>query len=63
MARIIGPINRDVAKAIAEPDVRERFASFECEAWPLLPAQTAAAMAADARRCADTIKRLKLQLG
>jgi tripartite-type tricarboxylate transporter receptor subunit TctC len=62
MARIIGAINRDVAKAIAEPGVRERFATFGYEAWPLLPAQTAAAMETDVRRYADTIKRLNLQL-
>jgi tripartite-type tricarboxylate transporter receptor subunit TctC len=59
---IVDQINRDVAKAIAEPDVRERFAGFGYEAWPLSPAQTSAAMEADVHRYADTIKRLNLQL-
>jgi tripartite-type tricarboxylate transporter receptor subunit TctC len=59
---IVDQINRDVAKALAEPDVRERFASFGYEPWPLSPAQTSAAMEADVRRYADTIKRLNLQL-
>jgi tripartite-type tricarboxylate transporter receptor subunit TctC len=48
--------------ALATPDVRERFASFGSEAWPLSPAQTSAATEADVRRYADTIKRLNLQL-
>ncbi|HUL93381.1 MAG TPA: tripartite tricarboxylate transporter substrate binding protein [Burkholderiales bacterium] len=59
---IVDQVNRDVAKAVAEPDVRERFASFGYEAWPLSPARMSAAIEADVRRYADTIKRLKLQL-
>lgn len=59
---IVERVNRDVAKAVAEPDVRERFAGFGYEAWPLSPAQTAAAVEADVRRYAETIKRLNLQL-
>ena len=34
---------------------------FGYEAWPLSPAQTAAAIEADVRRYADTIERLNLQ--
>ena len=59
---IVDQISRDVAKALAEPDVRERFASFGYEPWPLSPAQTSAAMEADVRRYAATIERLNLQL-
>ena len=59
---IVEQLNRDVAKALAEPDVRERFGGFGYEAWPLSPAATAAAMEADVRRYAGTVKRLNLQL-
>ncbi len=59
---ILDQLNRDIAKAVAEPDVRERFAAFGYEAWPLSPADTAAAMEGDVKRYADTIKRLNLQL-
>ncbi len=40
----------------------KRFASSRYEPWPLSPAQTSAAMEADVRRYAGTIKRLNLQL-
>jgi tripartite-type tricarboxylate transporter receptor subunit TctC len=59
---IVEQINRDVAKAVAEPDVRERFAGFGYEAWTLSPAAMTAAMEEEVRRYAGTIKRLNLQL-
>jgi tripartite-type tricarboxylate transporter receptor subunit TctC len=59
---IVDQVNADVAKAVADPEVRERFAAFGYEAWPLTPAETAAAMEADTKRYADIIKRLNLQL-
>jgi tripartite-type tricarboxylate transporter receptor subunit TctC len=59
---IVDRINADIAKVVAEPEVRERFAAFGYEAWPLTPAETAAAMDADAKRYAEIIKRLNLQL-
>jgi tripartite-type tricarboxylate transporter receptor subunit TctC len=59
---LIDQINRDIAKAVAEPDLRERFAAFGYDPWPLSPADTAAAMEGDMRRYAETVKRLNLQL-
>jgi tripartite-type tricarboxylate transporter receptor subunit TctC len=59
---IVDQINADVLKVVAEPEVRERFAAFGYEAWPLTPAETGAAMEADVKRYADIIKRLNLQL-
>ena len=59
---IVEQVNRDVARAVAEPEVRERFAAFGYEAWDITPAQTSAAMAAELRGHAGTIKRLNLQL-
>jgi len=59
---IVERLNRDVAKVLAEPDVRERFAGFGYEAWPLAPSAMSVAMEADVRRYADAIKRLDLQL-
>jgi tripartite-type tricarboxylate transporter receptor subunit TctC len=59
---IVDRINQDVAKAVAEPDVRERFAGFGYEPLPLSPADMGALMEADTKRYADTIKRLNLSL-
>jgi hypothetical protein len=59
---IVDQIDPDVAKAIVEPDVRERDASFGYEACPRSLTEPAAAMEADVLRYADTIKRLNLQL-
>jgi tripartite-type tricarboxylate transporter receptor subunit TctC len=59
---ILEKINRDVAQAVQEPDIRERFAAFGYQAWGISPAETSAAMAAEVRSYADTIKRLNLRL-
>jgi tripartite-type tricarboxylate transporter receptor subunit TctC len=59
---IVDQVNAYVAKAVADPEVRERFAAFGYETWPLTPVETAAAMEADTKRYADIIKRLNLQL-
>lgn len=59
---LVEQINRDVARAVAEPDVRERFGGFGYEAWPLSPAATTAAIEAEVRRYANTVSRLNLKL-
>jgi len=59
---IVEQLNRDIAKALADAEVRERFSAFGYDAWPLSPAGTAAAIDADVRRYADIVKRLNLQL-
>jgi tripartite-type tricarboxylate transporter receptor subunit TctC len=59
---LVDRIGQDVAKVLAEPDVRERFAAFGYEPFPQSPAEIAATMAADRKQYAEVIKRLNLSL-
>ena len=61
-AAAIDRINAGVAKALAEPDVKERFAGFGFEAWTAPgPALTKAAES-DTRRYAEVVKRNNIAL-
>jgi tripartite-type tricarboxylate transporter receptor subunit TctC len=60
--RIIDRINADVAKALAEPDVRERLAGVGFEPFSSTPATMANAIAADSRKFAEIVKRAQIAL-
>ena len=55
-------INQDVARALAEPDVRERFATFTFVPTILSPEDMAKQMAIDDRKYAEVVKRAKISL-
>ena len=55
-------LNADVAKALAKPDVRERFAAFGCEPLPVASGEMAKLLDAESRRYAEIIKRSKISL-
>jgi tripartite-type tricarboxylate transporter receptor subunit TctC len=55
-------INAGVAKALAEPEVRERFAGFGFEPWVAAPADVSKAAEADTRRFAEIVKRANIAL-
>jgi tripartite-type tricarboxylate transporter receptor subunit TctC len=59
---IIERINADVAKALAEPDVRERLAGVGFEPFSSTPAEMAHAIAADSRNFAEVVKRARIAL-
>ena len=59
---MIAKINADVAKALSEPDVRERLAGFAFEPFSSSPEEIAKAIDADSRRYAEVIKRAKISL-
>jgi len=59
---IVAKINQDVAKVLAEPDVKERFASFGFEPYATAPAEIAANMAADSKRYGDIVKRANISV-
>lgn len=59
---LVDRIGRDIAKILAEPDVRERFAAFGYEAFPQSSAEMAATIEADRKRYDEVIRRLNLSL-
>jgi tripartite-type tricarboxylate transporter receptor subunit TctC len=59
---IVERINADVAKALTEPDVRERLAAVGFEPYSAAPGAMADAMAADSRKYADIAGRAKISL-
>jgi tripartite-type tricarboxylate transporter receptor subunit TctC len=59
---VIARINEGVAKALAEPDVRERLAGFAFEPFSLPPGEIAKQIDADSRRYGEVIKRAKISL-
>ncbi|HKC43185.1 MAG TPA: tripartite tricarboxylate transporter substrate binding protein [Burkholderiales bacterium] len=59
---LVDRIGQDVAKILAEPDVRERFAAFGYEAFPQSSAEMTATIEADRTRYGEVIKRLNLSL-
>lgn len=61
-APAIERINAGVAKALAEPDIRERFAGFGFEAWTAPSAALTKAAEADTRRYAEIVKRNSIAL-
>ena len=57
---IVAKMNADVAKVLAEPDVKERFAGFGFEPYAITPGEMTASMAADSTRYGDIVKRANI---
>jgi len=55
-------IGAGVAKALAEPEVRERFAGFGFEPWIAPPADISKVIETDTRRFAEIVKRARIAL-
>ena len=55
-------INAGVAKALADPEVRERFAVFGFEPWIASPADIGKVIEADTLRFAEIVKRASITL-
>ena len=59
---IVSRINQDIAKVLAQPDLRQRLAVIGFEALALSPNEIAAAIALESRRYGDIVKRAKISL-
>ena len=59
---VIARTNEGVAKALAEPDVRERLAGFGFEPFSSTPGEITKQIDSDSRRYAEVIKRAKISL-
>jgi tripartite-type tricarboxylate transporter receptor subunit TctC len=59
---LLDKIQKDVEAALAEPDMKERFATFGYEAFPATRDQFAAYVASESAKYADVIKRAKASL-
>ena len=59
---IVAKINQDVAKVVAEPDVKERFAGFGFEPYATPPSAITAEIAADSKRYGDIVKRANISI-
>lgn len=55
-------INQDIAASLAEPDIKERYAAFGYEPFPVTREQFTAFIAAESAKYADVIKRAKVAL-
>lgn len=55
-------IQRDIEAALAEPDIKERYATFGYETFPVTRAQFTSFIAAESTKYADVIKRAKASL-
>jgi tripartite-type tricarboxylate transporter receptor subunit TctC len=61
-AAAIARVNEDIARALAERDVGERFQVFGYEPMPLAPADLTRLIGSDSRRWGELIKRLNIAL-
>jgi tripartite-type tricarboxylate transporter receptor subunit TctC len=59
---VVQRLNSDIAKALAEPDIREKLATFGFEPWIVQPAEVSKSQEADLRRFADVVKNAKISL-
>jgi tripartite-type tricarboxylate transporter receptor subunit TctC len=55
-------VQRDIEKALSEPDIKERYATFGYEAFPTTREQFNAFIQSESARYADVIKRAKASL-
>jgi tripartite-type tricarboxylate transporter receptor subunit TctC len=55
-------IQRDIEKALSEPDVKERYATFGYETFPATRDQFSAFIQSESTRYADVIRRAKVSL-
>ena len=61
-APIVARIQQDVARALTEPDVKEKLAAVGFEPYTAVPAEMKKLMEADARRYGDIVKRAKISI-
>ncbi len=61
-AAVINRVNRDITRILAEPEIRERFAAFGYEPYPLTAEEMAKVIAAETARYAPVIKRMNVSL-
>ena len=61
-AAVTGKIKRDVEKALAEPDVQEKFKSFGYEPFPTTSAQFEQFVQSESKRFGDVIKKANVSL-
>ena len=61
-AAVVQKIRRDVEKALAEPDVAQRYAAFGYELFPATPEQFAGFVKSESVRFADVIKKANVTL-
>jgi len=61
-APVIAKINQDLAKALAEPDVREKFATMGFEPFVSAPNDMPKMVEDDTRRYGDIVKRAKISI-
>ena len=59
---IIARVNESIGKALSEPDVRERFASFGFEPFVSSPSDIAKLLEADSKTFGDIVKRAKISV-
>jgi tripartite-type tricarboxylate transporter receptor subunit TctC len=59
---VVEQVNTAVGKALAEPDVRERFLTVGFQEWNATPAQVAAAVDEDTRRFATIVKQAHISI-
>lgn len=59
---VIDKIHKDIEAALAEPDMKERFATFGYDSFPATQQQFNAFIAAESAKYADVVKRAKASL-
>ena len=59
---ILEKINADIAKAMQEPDIRERLETVGFRPWPAMAADLAKAMDFDYKQYGEVVKRVKVSL-
>jgi tripartite-type tricarboxylate transporter receptor subunit TctC len=61
-APVVTKIQQDVARALTEPDVKEKLAGVGFEPYTVTPAEIRKLMDADTRRYGDIVKRAKISI-
>jgi tripartite-type tricarboxylate transporter receptor subunit TctC len=59
---VVQKIRRDIEKALAEPDVAQRYATFGYELYPATPEQFSAYVKSESARFADVIRKANVAL-
>ena len=59
---IIAKLNKDIAAALADKEIVNRFETFAYEPYPLAPADMAKLIEAESRRYGEIVKRSKISL-
>jgi tripartite-type tricarboxylate transporter receptor subunit TctC len=59
---IVAKLNKDIAAALALPDVVERFASFAYDPYPMAPADMASLIDAESRKYGEIVKHASISL-